>query len=318
MNSNQKNTLTTIVQKGTVTFDAPLSQLTSIKIGGNADALIKIQDIDEIARIVRSAADMHIPLYILGGGSNMLFVDEGYHGIVLKLSAGAEQIERDTKMCRITFPAGFTSHLASQKATAYGCSGFEGIYGLPGTIGGALYMNSKCPAGNFTTADKLVSILYMSEDGTTMNLTKDELVFSYGYSVLQKRVGIILSATFEFELADPKDIQQMCDTVMVYRKKTQPIGVHTAGCVFKNITDEEKKSANLPTTSAGYLIDQSGLKGERKNGLVISEKHANFFINESNATAKDFIYLKEKVKEKVYNRFHVTLREEVLVVQSTK
>lgn len=318
MNNDQRNTLTTIVQKGIIAFDAPLSQLTSIKIGGNAHALIKTQDVDEIARIVRSATDMHIPLYILGGGSNLLFADEGYRGIVLKLSPGAEQIERDTKTCRITFPAGYISHLAAQKATAYGCSGFEGMYGLPGTIGGAVYMNSKWPAGHFTTADKLLSIVFMSEDGTAMNLTKDELVFSYGYSVLQKRVGIMLSATFEFELADPKDIQERCNTVMEYRKETQPIGVHTAGCVFKNITDEEKKVANLPTTSAGYLIDQSGLKGERKNGLVVSEKHANFFINESNATAKDFIYLKEKVKEKVYNRFRVVLREEVLIVQSTQ
>jgi len=314
MNSNQKDELNHIVVTGTIMFDAPLAPFTSIKIGGPADALIRAHDEHEISQIVAYAGEKHIPLYILGGGSNIVFNDEGYKGIVLKLTAGKEHIERDTNTCRITFPSGYISHLAAVRAAHNGCAGFEGMYGLPGTIGGAIYMNSKWPAGHFTTADRLISISYMSETGTTSVLTKEELMFSYGFSQLQKQNGIVLSATFEFEIGKPDEIQQACDTVMKYRKETQPTGVHTAGCVFKNISVEEMERAHLPTRSAGYLIDACGLKGERKNALIISDKHANFFINESGATAKDFIYLKEKAKEKVHTKFNVLLREEVLVV----
>ncbi len=316
MNNHHKNELAKIIATGNITYDVPLAPLTSIKIGGKADVCIKTHDEHEIAQIVGYASDKHIPLYILGGGSNVVFADEGYRGILLKLSTDKECIERDTSTCRITFPSGYISHLAAIRTVHYGCRGFEGMYGLPGTIGGALYMNSKWPAGHFTTADRLLSIVYLTEDGITTMLSKDELKFSYGFSQLQKRTGIVLSATFQFELDNSKDIQHKCDLVMKYRKETQPMGVRTAGCIFKNISIEEQKKEGLPTRSAGYLIDKCGLKGERRNGLVISEKHANFFINEKSATAKDFIYLKEKVKDRVYNQFHVSLREEVLVVQS--
>ncbi|MCR4329155.1 MAG: UDP-N-acetylmuramate dehydrogenase [Candidatus Roizmanbacteria bacterium] len=314
MNKDQKGALSKMVDTGRIIYNTPLAPLTSIKIGGSADALIYAHSEHEIAQVVGYAKNEQIPLYILGGGSNIVFSDEGYRGIVLKLTAGKELVERDTRTCRITFSSGYISHLASVRAVQNGCGGFEGMYGLPGTIGGALYMNSKWPAGHFTTADRLVSILYMAEDGITTTLTKEELMFSYGFSMLQNRSGIVLSATFEFELEDPKNIQHKCDLVMNYRQTTQPIGVHTAGCVFKNISLEEMEHAHLPTRSAGYFIDKCGLKGERKNGLVISDIHANFFINESGATAKDFIYLKEKVKDRVYKKFNVLLREEVLVV----
>ncbi|PJE63624.1 UDP-N-acetylenolpyruvoylglucosamine reductase [Candidatus Roizmanbacteria bacterium CG10_big_fil_rev_8_21_14_0_10_45_7] len=300
---------------GTLRWDVPLSSLTTMRIGGPAWAMVQTDNVDEIRCVYDLVAQKEIPLFVLGGGSNVVFPDEGYPGIILKLPLGSISTEvRDKDRVAVTFSGGYLSQLAAQKTVDLGLTGFESMYGLPGTLGGAIVMNSKWPAGKFMTGDVLESVQYLRPDGSLTTMRHDELDFSYGHSSLQNKKGIVTQATFVFSQDDPKEGMRRCMEIMEYRKKTQPHGVKTAGCVFKNIGKNEQELHDLPYGSSGYLIDQAGLKGTRIGGLTVSTVHANFFVNDGTATYADYRALVEKVRQTVYDKFSVKLTEEVYAV----
>ena len=196
-----------------------------------------------------------------------------------------------------------------------GFSGFEGLYGLPGTLGGAIYQNSKWPKNNYQISDNLISIKHLDKNGILKQTNRQDLDFSYGYSSFQKNNHIILSAQFKFIRKNTEEIKKQSLRVMAYRRLSQPVGVLTAGCVFKNINEELQKKYNWPTCSAGYFIDKSGLKNVRVNNLQISDVHANFFVNTKNASSKDYLELVSLIKNKVKENFAIDLKEEVRIVE---
>jgi len=310
-----KTKIQAIVKSGSVKFNEPLSVYTTLKIGGEADFLVKTNSIEELSQLWRLGASEQVPIKVIGGGSNLLFADRGYLGIVIKLNQSPFEIVSESETSHLRFPAGYSSHLASLKMLDLGLSGFEAMHGLPGTLGGAVYMNSKWPKEHYQTSDNLISVTYLDELGELVTSPKANLQFGYGFSSFQNKHNLILAVDFVFHKADPIIIKKKHQEVAGYRKATQPVGTKTAGCVFKNITPEEQALNNLHTSSAGYLIDKCGLKGMRVGGMLVSPLHANFFINDQQATAKDYRQLVELVRRQVETRFKVHLVEEVDFVE---
>lgn len=316
MKTEAINDIKNLITTGTVKENFPLKSFTTIKIGGQAALFVQTKETSELQKLIVYCVKNNIPYFILGGGSNFLFSDDLYDGVVIKLPPAGLEVTKTNDGAEVTIGGGYIINLAAIKLSEQGLSGFESVYGLPGSVGGAVYMNSKWPEGGYAIGDVTKSVEFLTESGEIKTLQHSDLNFSYGHSALQKMKGILLNATFTLKNGDPAEIKKKCDIVMSYRKSTQPTGVFTAGCVFKNITDEEKKEHGLTTGSAGYLIDKAGLKNFRMGGLTISPIHANFFINDGTATYKDFIDLSTHVKDTIKNKFGIILREEVLAVHS--
>ncbi len=314
MEIDTKQTIAHSVQKGSVRFDILLSTLTTIRIGGPAAALVQTDNREDLQRVFTVCQEKQLPWYVLGGGSNVVFTDKGYRGVIFKLPLGTMITEKRGAGVDVSFGAGYLSSLAAQKTVEASLTGFESMCGLPGTIGGAILMNSKWPQGHFMTGDAFVKGEYVQQDGSAGQVSKDDMHFSYGYCALQAMRGILLNATFLLSPGNIKEGQERCAQVMAYRKQTQPTGVKTAGCIFKNISEQEQQAHDLPTTSAGYLVDRVGLKGTRHGGLTVSPIHANFFVNDGTATFADYTYLVEKAREKVYDQYSLMLKEEVVVI----
>lgn len=313
--NNIQAKLEKIIKTGSVEKDVGISTYTTMKIGGKANFLVKTADVNEIRKLQQFCKLKKIKLFILAGGSNLIFKDEGFNGVILKvLSTDFKIIEKGSRPV-VEFNAGYSSHLASVKMMELGFSGFEGLYGLPGSLGGAIYQNSKWPKNNYQISDNLISLQHLDENGILNQTNRHDLEFSYGYSSFQKNNHIILSAQFEFTPKNIEEIKKHSLEVMAYRRLSQPIGVATAGCVFKNIGEELQKKYNWPTCSAGYFIDKSGLKKTRVNNLQISDVHANFFVNTKSATSKDYLELVSLIKKKVKEKFGIDLKEEVRIVE---
>jgi UDP-N-acetylenolpyruvoylglucosamine reductase len=313
--SDLRTKIQAIVKAGSVKLNEPLSAYTTLKIGGEADFLVETNSLDELSPLWRLGSSEQVPIKVIGGGSNLLFADGGFLGIVIKLKQAPYEVVTEGESSHVRFPAGYSSHLASLKMLDLGLSGFEAMHGLPGTLGGAVYMNSKWPKEHYQTSDNLISVTYLDEFGELVTSPKANLQFGYGFSSFQNKHNLILSVDFAFQKADPIIIEKKHQEVAAYRKATQPVGARTAGCVFKNITVEEQTINNLPTPSAGYLLDRCGLKGKRVGGMLISPLHANFFINDQQATANDYRQLVSLVRRRVEAQFKLNLIEEVDFVE---
>ncbi|MFA6005098.1 MAG: UDP-N-acetylmuramate dehydrogenase [Patescibacteria group bacterium] len=310
------NKISSLVRRGTVKKDFPLKALTSIKIGGPARVFVQTSDVVELSSVLLYCKEHKIPLFVLGGGSNILFSDEGFDGVVLKVSDMQYQLEKKKGGALLTLGAGYVVNLAAVKLADEGLSGFEYLYGLPGSVGGAIYMNSKWPKNHYAISDTVESVSYLSETGDVKVYDKEHTKFGYGFSEFQYKKGLVLSATFRLVEKNKSEIKQLCLDVMKYRHDTQPTGVLTAGCVFKNISEEERVRFDLPSRSAGYLIDVTGFKDRKFGGLLVSPVHANFFVNTGTATAHDYAELVDLIKSTVRDKFGVVLREEVMFVEN--
>lgn len=313
MNTTLKE-LEKIVKKGAIATNVDLSLFTTIKIAAKAKFLVQTNSIEEIKKLQEYCSQNNIKLFVLGGGSNVIF-NGFFNGVVLKILSKDFEILNTGLKPEVEFGAGYSAHLASVKMMELGYSGFEGIYGLPGTLGGAIFQNSKWPKHQYQICDNLVSVKYLDKNLAFVKQQKSKLKFSYGYSSFQDNGAIIIAARFAFTKAPIDEIKKQCEAVMAYRRISQPIGMHTAGCVFKNIDTKTQKKHNFPTGSAGYFIDKSGLKKTKIGEMEISDVHANFFINTSNATIKDYVKLVSLVKTKVKSCFGIALKEEVRIIE---
>jgi UDP-N-acetylenolpyruvoylglucosamine reductase len=304
-----------IVKTGKVSTDINLKNLNTMKLGGSGSVLVEIKQTEEMIDLYKFLERKGISYLLIGGGSNIVFSDHGYMGVLIKIaSSDFNVIKEESEKMIVKFSAGYSSHLAAVKSMEMSYSGLEGLYGLPGTIGGAIYMNSKWPEGNYQVSDNLLEVEFIDHHGKYRVMKSKEIKFKYGYSIFQSIPCVLLSGTFLLKKKKKSEIETTSRDVLVYRKETQPVAVFTAGCIFKNISDTIRKEKGLPTNSAGYLIDKSGLKNSRIGGMVISNIHANFFINESKATSKDYLELVKLVKETVFANFKVKLKEEVMYI----
>jgi UDP-N-acetylmuramate dehydrogenase len=311
--------------EGRIKESEPLAPYTTYKVGGPADLFFTAQTGDELVSIITTARKLNIPYFVLGGGSNILVSDNGFQGLVIKNNTsgivikgmkGKVQGGKNESSVYVEADSGVPMNKLVRFTIEEGLAGLEMHLGLPGTVGGAIYMNSKWtrPAG--FVGDVVYQGLILKPDNTVINVKKDYFLFSYGSSKLQKTDDVLVSVLFELKQADKDQLWARANESITYRKETQPQGVMTAGCVFKNITAGDAMNFSTPdhATSAGYLLDKAGCKGMIIGGAEVSHIHANFIVTRPGATASDVLELISAMKKAVQKKFGVTLKEEILRV----
>lgn len=294
----------------------PMSRHTTLKVGGPARWFWAASDVEELSKVLSACWNSGVPYLLIGHGSNLLMSDAGYPGLVIQNRCKGTRIGDTTHAeSGVSFGS-----LFYQTARA-GYSGLEWAIGIPGTVGGALVSNAGAYRGNI---GPLVRGVRVFVDGVDQTVGPEWMEFSYRDSRLRRSgIGttVILSCDLELTAGgDPDAILASAKEYQAQRRSKQPFAP-SAGSFFKNVNDKEL-AANLPGLSsgmreagvvpAGFLIEACGLKGMTEGGAQVSEKHANFLINAGEATASDLRRLAGRVKEVVFERFHVMLEEEVL------
>ena len=246
-----------------------------------------------------------LPLFILAGGSNLAIVKDKINGLVIKNSYKELKIIEETdKEVLLSVSSGYPVSLLVNETISKGYEGFEYHKGLPGTVGGAVYMNSKWTKPVSYFGDSLEYAYLINDRTQDKKVDKKYFKFDYDYSILQKTKEILLEAVFKLKKIDPTILKERAESAFEYRKKTQPMGEKTSGCFFKNVDGK----------SVGQMIDQAGLKGFEVGDFFVSPIHANFIINRGNGQTKDLLELVKIIKEKVKEKFGVELKEEVIII----
>jgi len=279
--------------------DEPLSNHTTLRLGGNADFFVRLKQHEELKNLMAFIHEKNIPFFVIGGGSNLLFTDDGFRGIVLKLAGEFEEIQ----IVGNTVSVGAAAKLGTviKMSAEQSLKGFEHLIGIPGTVGGAVFGNAGLEnswIGSFVETIEAVDFT-----GKEVKYDKSEIEFSYRKSSLQNCV--ITKAVFILKNGNKNDILKTVSADIEKRIFTQPLGTKNAGCVFKNPEGQ----------NAGYLIDILGLKGLSVGGIKVSEIHANFLINTGNGTASEMLQLIDIIKEKVRERFKIELQTEVKIIK---
>ncbi len=280
------------------TENEPLSRHTTFKIGGNAEMFVVANRVEDLKAVLKICKENEIPLFVIGKGSNLLISDDGMKGVVVALDGEFKDIS--VKENTIACGAGLNLAKLCTFALSNSLSGLEFAYGIPGSVGGAVFMNAGAYGGEMK--DVVKSVTYLSKDFEVLTLNADELDFSYRHSVFKTNGGIILSATFELSKAESDDIKAKMDDFMNRRKTKQPLEFPSAGSVFK------RPQGNF----AGTLIEQCGLKGKIIGGAQVSEKHAGFIINIGDATCEDVLNLVKFVQDTVKEETGYFLEREII------
>lgn len=281
-----------------VKIDEPLGPHTWLGLGGPAMYFIEPRTVDELAEVVRRCREGEIPMYVLGGGANLLVDDAGVKGAVIHLGQGqfTEVVNTDLG---IRAAAGADMGKLVLRCVKEGRSGLEGLTGIPGSVGGCVRMNAGGTFGDIGSAIESVTI--MNEDGQVFTRYRDDLAFAYRSTNITAK--FILGAEFRLAEDDPHRILKQVKEIWIYKKNTQPLAARSAGCIFKNPRG----------LSAGALVDKAGLKGRRIGGAYVSDKHANFILSDDGAKASDFLKLINVVRETVFKKFEVYLEMELEV-----
>ncbi len=279
-------------------LDEPLARYTSARIGGPADAYLPVYTRRELATAARMAWAHEVPLFILGGGSNILISERGVRGLVIHNRTDYVAFDG----ARVTADAGVSTIRLARRCAKRGLSGLEWAIGIPGTLGGAVFGNAGAHGSDMSSV-----LLYVEAavPKSNVRLSNADLAFQYRSSILKRvpRRIVILRATLQLKRDHPAAIAARMEEYNAYRKRTQPPGA-TIGSMFKN----------PPGDFAGRLIEAAGLKGARVGGAQISTMHANFFINLGGATADDVRALMDLAREEVLRQFKVELEPEIELV----
>jgi len=311
--------------EGRVKEQELLAPYSTYKIGGPADLFYSANTSHELISIVTQARILKIPFFIIGGGSNVLIGDLGFRGLVIKNNTGAITIRgmkgkmkgvAKKSTVYLEADSGVPMNKLVRFSLEEGLSGLEMHLGLPGSVGGAVYMNSKWMKPVGFVGDVIHQATVLTGANQLKQVEKDYFHFSYGSSILQKNNDTLISVVFALVEEDKDVLWTRANDSVEHRKRTQPQGVRTAGCVFKNISASEALSLGTPdhATSAGFLLDKSGCKGVSVGQAEVSDSHANFIITKKGATASDVIELINIMKRNVKNTFGVSLKEEILRV----
>jgi len=288
-------------QVGTVKKDEELARHTTMKIGGPADLFIEPTSIEGLKKTMQLVQKYRINWRTIGRGSNLLVSDQGIEGVVIKLGNNLKDMKLDGT--QLTVGAGYSIVALAVLISKKGLSGLEFASGIPGSVGGAVYMNAGAHGSDISKILTDAHILF--EDGSLQWLTNDEMEFSYRTSVLQrKRPGIVVEARFQLTEGDKEQIVAVMQKNKDYRKVTQPYDSPCAGSIFRN---------PLPHF-AGKLIEEAGLKGFQIGGAQISEMHGNFIVNAGNAKAFDVLQLIEYVKKTIMEKYNIQMETEVEII----
>ncbi|MBH0333495.1 UDP-N-acetylmuramate dehydrogenase [Brevibacillus brevis] len=280
--------------------DEPLANHTTWRIGGPADLLIQPKDKASLQKALQIIHRHEIPWSVIGRGSNLLVRDRGIRGAVLKVAEGLSHCEfKGEEVC---VGAGYSMIRLAVETGKMGLTGMEFAGGIPGTVGGAVYMNAGAHGSDLSRI--LIDAEILFENGESKVLSNEELSFSYRTSLLQKQKGIVLEARFQLRTGDRKEIAATLAVNKERRRNTQPLQMPCAGSVFRN----------PPNDHAGRLIEAAGLKGYQIGGAQVSEKHSNFIVNCGGATAADVLTLINHVRSTILEKNGIDLHPEVLVV----
>lgn len=285
----------------------PLAPFTTLRVGGPAEWLVETRGADETVAALTLAHRAHVPVTLLGGGSNLLVSDRGIRGLVIRPRGGAVQrVDRD----HVRADAAVTINGLVRWTIAHGCAGLEAWAGTPGTVGGALFGNAHF--GGRQIGELVAEVRIARPDGTTSDLTQAAMEFAYDRSRLQRSGEVLLSAVFRVAEGDPATLRLTARASLAYRKRTQPLDTPSAGCVFQNPVPERDWVPDGIPWSAGALVDLVGLKGTAVGGARVSPTHGNFIVNEGAASASDVRELIEQCRRAVRDRYGVDLREEIV------
>lgn len=282
-----------------ILLNEPLKNYTYTKTGGPADALIFPSETNEVQAIVLYCEQQQIPWTVLGNASNLIVRDGGIRGVVLMLTdLTACEIEGDF----LTVQAGARLIDTTYQALDASLTGMEFACGIPGSIGGAVYMNAGAYGGEIK--DIFSTCEFLQEDGTVITLNREAMAFSYRHSTVQDTKGVVLSATFQLQPGEKKAINERMKELTFLRESKQPLEYPSCGSVFKRPVGH----------FTGKLIQDAGLQGLKWGGAQISEKHAGFIVNIDHATATDYIELIAHIQEVIFDQFAVRLETEVRII----
>lgn len=281
-------------------FWEPMAKHTSFRIGGNAEVMTFPKNAEQLAAILKVSALLDQKPSILGAGTNVLAPDAGMSGMVICLKDcmdGMEPVDCD----RIRVMSGVTMTRAAMFAANHGLSGLEFAHGIPGTVGGGIYMNAGAYGGEICQVLEWAEVMDFS--GGIHRFSREEMRFSYRHSILEDRDGIVISGMFRLSPADPESIKAKMKELMGRRSASQPLDLPSAGSAFKR-------------PLGGYaaaLIEQAGLKGFRVGGAAVSSKHAGFVVNLGGATAEEVKELLGLVSDRVFQQAGIRLEPEVRI-----
>lgn len=289
-----------VIPSERVLVDEVMSKHTSFKIGGPAAALVLVNNEKELSQVLQIVGDSeHL---LIGNGSNFLVADEGYPGIMIKLDGDFDSIE-NLGEGRIKVGASKLLSNVSNYLVSNGLAGFEFASGIPGSIGGAMFMNAGAYGGEMK--DIVETVRLMKPDGTDIfERNNSEMKFGYRHSSIQEDGSIVLSVVFKFESDDTETIKARVAELQQKRNSKQPVNYPSAGSTFKRPVGGY----------AAALIDQAGLRGFSVGGAQVSEKHTGFVINTGNATARDVVLLMTQIRDTVYSKFGIMLEPEVRLI----
>lgn len=286
------------IPKENILLKEAMDKHTTFRVGGEAEAFVKIDNKEQLGKIISYLNKTKKEFFVLGNGSNLLVGDKGYKGIVIQISTAMGNVSVNGNL--VTVEAGALLTRVAKAMTEYGLTGLEFAAGIPGTVGGAIVMNAGAYEGEMCQVVKSVTI--MDRDGNLMELDRDSMEFGYRTSIIKKKPFVVVDVTMELTRGDSKAIQDKMDDLNARRREKQPLEYASAGSTFKRPEG----------TFAGKLIMEAGLRGYRIGGAQVSEKHCGFVVNLGTATAADVFEVIEVVKEKVKLQTGIDLETEVV------
>ena len=277
-------------------MDEPLSEHTNFRIGGPADFYLYPKDLEDLGALVDFCEREGIPRFVIGNGTNLLVSDEGFRGIVIDLSETFTHVS--CKGSVVTVGAGVFLRNLLKYCTERGLSGLESLVGIPGQVGGSIFLN----AGSYGVeiCDRLRSVHLMDRLGTLEKRQQEEITVGYRYTDLPSD-GIVVEAQFLLSEGNPKKMESVQEGYLKERREKQPLSLPSAGSVFKRPAGDY----------AGRLVEEAGCKGLRIGDAMVSKKHANFIVNCHFASAQNVLRLVDEVKERVLERFDIDLELEI-------
>lgn len=289
----------TKLTSSTVLFDEPLSRHTSLRVGGPAWAWVWVKDVENLLKILQFSKEESLPICVIGGGCNILPKDEGFPGIVLNLRTPFFRRMELIGETMLEVGAGVSLEELVTFTRRRALGGLEMMTGVPGTVGGAIFVN----AGSHerSIGDQVEEVVFLNAKREVERLRRRDISFEYRTSHFPE--GLVLEAKLKVAPVDRAELDEQCRQFMLYKKRTQELVKPSAGCIFKNPKNSEK--------SSGEFIELSGLKGERVRDAQVSEKHANFIVNLGRATAGDVFALIERIQKRVKKNYGCDLELEV-------
>lgn len=302
-----------------IKFNEPLKNWTTYRIGGPARYFFIANSLEDLNKVLKIARQFKIKYFILGEGSNLLFSDQGFNGLVVKNKISKLEITKE----KIIVGAGVKFSYLALSSVKFGLAGLEWAVGIPGSVGGAIYQNAGAFGSDISKSIKSITVL---RDNKIKKLNKEQGAFVYRGSIFKTNKDIILGTELKLKKGKIIESQKLLKQYSNARRLAQPIGP-SAGSVFKNPPFQKFSKICLKTypqlqkfketgiIPAGWLIENSGLKGFKIGGAQISEKHANFIINQGRAKAKDVLALIKNIKKIVKRRFEIRLEEEIQIIK---